>query len=678
MIAISTGMKKHNSSQSLSSGPKLNRRPSSFANDESRKVSFRRGGQVGQDGAAVIAYLENNPETQELYCEEILGPVYLGPLHRMLVQNHSFLHLHSVELPNNGLTVESCEDLANIFHSQQQTLTKLDLSFNPLTAAGVANVMEPLMLESSPCKLRYLNLKNTQLGPKGSTTIASILRYQGSLQELYIGGNQMGSKGMKAIAAVLTHNTTLQIIDVSYNSIKKQGATFIVDALMDAAESGLVKIDLTCNKIGPAGAQALAKLLSVNRTLEAVYVCRNEIGPEGASSFHSALKVNYVLKELRLGANNIGDIGAIMLVESLAENEHRTSAMEKLVLCHNDIGFEGARSLSGVLKENSKLCHIDLTGNRLCGASAQKLAEALSYNLELKELLLNSNRIDDEGAFSLALSMGRSSCTLTNLTCQNNSMSSEGYLSLARVPQLRRNQKYWLEQLVRDLSKAQVSSVHLTERNIGDEELLLLIDVLESALPIVRAFYISGASLTRRSLKPFCGRAFGSMSNIVRLYLSSSDCGDEIAESLARALKNNISLQVLSLTDSLVTTTGAAAISDGISCNTTLRRLNLDRNAIGDAGMHAFGQSIPQSSLQSFSVCWNSLTDASMDFEAVCGLQELHLNGNKISDRGALSLCRVLIESPNLIWLSLRHTDITNRGRNAIASVIASTTNLEC
>jgi Ran GTPase-activating protein (RanGAP) involved in mRNA processing and transport len=657
-----------------SSGQKMNLKSSSFANDESRKASFgRRDG----DGRDVIKYLEDHPETQEIWCEDSFESKYLGPLHKVLVQNHSFTHLYSMELPNNGLTAETCQDIAKILQSQQHTLSKLNLSHNPLTAVGIASLTEPLILDSPPSKLRILNLTDTQMGSKGATAMASLLRYNSSVQELYIGTNQIGAKGIRAISPELRKNTTLKVLNVSSNAIKSQGAALLADALMNATGSGLRTIDISCNKVGPAGIQAFAKLLAVDRRLEGLYASRNDIGPEGARLLHNALKVNYTLKDLRLEANNIGDIGFVKIVESLAETFLRTSGVEKLVLGYNKISSEGAKSLCRVLKENEKLRHIDLTGNMISSTAAQAIAGSLSYNLGLQELLLTSNQIDDEGAYALSLSMAKTSCTMTRLSCDDNPMSNEGLAALSRVPQLRRNQKYWLGPLLRDLSKDAAATIDLTERNVGDDEILLLTEVLDSSSPVIRAMYLSGVLLSRRSLVPFCERSLGPKSNIMRLYLNKCDCGDELATSISSILKINKSLQVLSLTESSVSAVGACAIAEGLSGNKTLRRLNLDRNNIGDEGMSALGQIIGMTSLQSLSASRNSLTDLSMDFEFVKHLQELHLSGNQITDFGALVLCRYLVAESKLLWLSMRETQVTIRGREAIKTFLPDNATFE-
>lgn len=651
------------------------RQSSSFANDAARKASFQRSDHV--DGNHILSYMEENPDIQELRCEQVMGAEYLGPMHRLLVNYHSSIHLYSLELPNNELTSDAGNDLSQILQSQQQTLSKLDLSGNPLTAVGCSPILDPLITESFPSRLKILNLTSTQLGTKGATALASLLRYNKSIQELYVGHNNMGTRGIKTLVAGLVENSTLQILDVSHNAMKKQGANILSEAMQNSKTSNIRIIDVTCNKLGPAGIQAFAKLIAMDQKLEGFYAGQNDLGPEGATTLGNALRVNYSLKEVRLEANEIGNVGAWMLVDSLGENDHRTSTVEKIALGWNDIGLEGVTGIADALKANSKLRRIDLTGNKICCQGAKALAESLSYDLSLDELILAENNIKDDGAYAFALAMGKPTCTLENLAFHDNPISSKGLASLQRVPQLRRNHKYWLAQLLRDLSKGAVSSVQLAERKIGDEELLLITDVLEESSPTIRAFWLSGEGLSPRSLVPFFQSAMGASSKILRLYLKNTLYGDDVATVLSSSLRHNTSLEVLSLMDSSISAKGASAIAEGLANNSTLRRLNLDRNQIGDVGMSVIGQAIPKTSLISLSVSKNSLTDMSMTVECVKCLEELHMNGNQITDMGALEFCRHLMEGCRLQWLSLRENQVTSRGGEIIKTFMASPATVE-
>ncbi len=76
---------------------------------------------------------------------------------------------------------------------------------------------------------------------------------------------------------------------------------------------------------------------------------------------------------------------------------------------------------------------------------------------------------------------------------------------------------------------------------------------------------------------------------------------------LLQALRRSITLEVLCLKNCSITQHGATAIADGLRNNSTLRRLNLDRNRIGDEGMAALSKALPHTSLTSISASKNQL-----------------------------------------------------------------------
>ena len=79
-------------------------------------------------------------------------------------------------------------------------------------------------------------------------------------------------------------------------------------------------LDRYYNKIGPAGAQAIADALKVNTGLKVLHLYCNNIGPAGAQAIADALKVNTGLKELNLYGNNIGPDGAQAIADAPKAN----------------------------------------------------------------------------------------------------------------------------------------------------------------------------------------------------------------------------------------------------------------------------------------------------------------------------------------------------------------------
>eukprot|EP00808_Paulinella_micropora_P007067 g39104.t1 len=109
--------------------------------------------------------------------------------------------------------------------------------------------------------------------------------------ELRMGANKIGPAGAEAIANMLKENknSKLSNLDISLNNIGPQGAKHIAEAIQE--NKTVIELRMEVNKIGPAGAEAIANMLKVNLTLTALDFGRNGTGPQGAQSIADAIKL---------------------------------------------------------------------------------------------------------------------------------------------------------------------------------------------------------------------------------------------------------------------------------------------------------------------------------------------------------------------------------------------------
>jgi Ran GTPase-activating protein (RanGAP) involved in mRNA processing and transport len=622
----------------------------------------------GEDGDSVLRYLEENSVNGELQCSSVFNDHHVHALEKILKKNHSANNLTALKLPNNGLTEESSLPLANILRLQNETLRSIDLAQNPLKISGLTPIIDPLIHDHPPSQLRSLNLTKTSIGGQGAMVIASLLNHNTSLKDLNLSGNNFGTKGIKIIAPAIQSNTCLKSLNLSDNKINSRCCNILVKAIANSPASKLKSLNISSNNIGDAGIQIFAKHLRMDKQIEEFFAACTNIGQEGALHLSPVLEFNYRLKHLALGGNDIGPEGCKFLMEGLEQNQ--STALKTLDLSWNSIGSSGAVDLGRVLMKNSKLSSINLTGNNIGSEGCAKLTEALSFNLSLRELILSNNQIDTSGAFLLAMALGKSTCCLETLSWAENPISDEGLMALERVPQFRKNQKHWFGKMLRDLADEVLFSINLVPKKIGDLEIMMLTNVLAEKHPLIRTFWLNGHTLSARSLVSLLQRALSPPSNIQRFYLNQCNSGDEIAFALGQALRYNKSLQVCSLSDSNISPKGAADIAEGLKHNKALRRLDLGRNNILDDGFVSLLEALPHPSLSSLSICSNGITDRIMSIEGLKHLDELSLNGNLISDRGAVRLCETLMDDCKLSRLCLRNNKMTERGSKAIQNFL--------
>lgn len=156
----------------------------------------------------------------------------------------------------------------------------------------------------------------------------------------------------------------------------------MVKALSTGGALYLRQLSLAGNRIGDKGIQALAVALQCNhksRCDEDVCLCRcgfcgshleltvNRIGDAGAIALAKTPNRNTSgLRCLSLGRNRIGNAGAKALANALSSSECK-SALDCLDLDHNRVAYSGAYALAGILcNEKSTLNNIGgLFGNRL-------------------------------------------------------------------------------------------------------------------------------------------------------------------------------------------------------------------------------------------------------------------------------------------------------------------------
>jgi len=627
------------------------------------------------DGDSALQYLNENQVRGELHCSSVFDDDHVIQLEDILRRNHSAIHLTSLKLPNNGLTEISGSALASILTHQVETLRDLDLTQNPIKPSGLIPLVDQLIANCPVSQLHTLNLTRTMLGNQGAAAIASLLRFNTSLRHLNLASNKLGNRGIKTLAPALQNNAHLETLILSDNNISSTGGNVLAREIQAARESGvsnLRHLDISANKIKDSGIQAFATLLTMATTIEGFCAESTNLGPDGAFSLAPVLEFNHGLRVLRLGGNQIGSEGVEVLMESLHNSQ--SSALEELDLAYNAIGSEGAEFIAHQLTESSTLKRLNLDGNMIGSEGCDLLSQALQFSLSLQHLILTNNNIDNEGAFSMAVALAKLSCKIEreNIVLDDNPITDAGIEALERVPKVKKNQKYWFGKLLNGLRRGVIFSVDLQYQDIGDEEILLLVDVLARYNPLIRTFWLNGKSLSARSLVPLFQLAFSSQARTLRLTIEKCTFGRDITAVLRQCLAENSSLEVCSLLDCFIDPNGAADIADGLKHNKTLRRLNLDRNCIRDDGLSTILNILPHPSLTSLCVSRNDITDESMSNTALGHVAELNLNGNRITDIGAAHLSAALVSS-KLERLGLWNNKISDNVKNAIKVFLPST-----
>ncbi|KAA8580507.1 hypothetical protein FQN60_013465, partial [Etheostoma spectabile] len=117
---------------------------------------------------------------------------------------------------------------------------------------------------------------------------SEMLVVNGSLVELHLGkmgmtdtrmegnGNRVTRDGVHLLAELLKQNQTLEIIDLSSNRIEDEGAGYLSEAIAWPG-CALRELSVSSNNIRSEGLLSLARALTVNTSLNHIYIWGNHL-----------------------------------------------------------------------------------------------------------------------------------------------------------------------------------------------------------------------------------------------------------------------------------------------------------------------------------------------------------------------------------------------------------------
>ena len=155
--------------------------------------------------------------------------------------------------------------------------------------------------------LQYLYLSGNGITPKGAQRFAKYLSHneqeqegvgKGTLLGISLGCNRLGNEGVAAIGKALHHHPTLERVELASCGCRQEGARSLADSLVNnnvLRHLSLGFLMMTAplgeapNRIGNAGAIALANALQKNRTLVSLDLTHNNIHQEGMKALEDAI-----------------------------------------------------------------------------------------------------------------------------------------------------------------------------------------------------------------------------------------------------------------------------------------------------------------------------------------------------------------------------------------------------
>ena len=228
---------------------------------------------------------------------------------------------------------------------------------------GVGAAMADMLLHNST--LTELNVLQCGLTPQSCVSLFKALKHNSSLKTLIIGNkmvfcekpNTFDEESLQALADMLSHNRTLTELNVSECRLTLQSCVSMFKALKH--NSSLKKLNISKTSFDQAASEALADILSHNSTLTELNVSWCGLTPQ---SMFKALKHNSSLKKLIMGS-------------MLSKKPNKLDQAE-------------SEALSNMLSCNQSLTELDISD---CGCQPKALARGLLHNTTLTKVYVRSD-----------------------------------------------------------------------------------------------------------------------------------------------------------------------------------------------------------------------------------------------------------------------------------------------
>ncbi|KAM7003461.1 protein NLRC5 [Tautogolabrus adspersus] len=379
--------------------------------------------------------------------------------------------------------------------------------------------------------------------------MTSIIQGYPSLRELDFSHNHMGIEGAEFLASVLPSLPNLTSLSIGSKEIRARVAEKLSETLLQA--TAIRCLNLSSHVISDTAAQRVTRIMPRLQSLNLSHCVWSEAG---GLQLIKALGECVGLERLCLDSWQLSEESGVCLAQALRNvNSIRVLKLNKIVTADGgldllaamerlkeieEIGLEGWRMADKGLEQLTRLLplwrglrRISLSKSLISDQSGDKLLDALKCCSHLEELHLCSNSLGDLTAARMALVLP-SLTHITVLDISENNIRYEGSVSLSKAIMCLKN----------------LTKMHLTA--VGTPELCAVASSLAHC-PLIQDV------------------GFG-----------WNNCGDNVAQELARVMPLCHRLTVIDLESNSVSVTGAEALFEALQSCPALQLIRLWRNKI--------------------------------------------------------------------------------------------------
>ncbi|RNF04292.1 putative leucine-richprotein [Trypanosoma rangeli] len=230
------------------------------------------------------------------------------------------LSIKTLTLVGNHITPTGGMEIARSL-SESKTVTSLDFSQNRLgardpgeTVRGGAVVSELLRTGNI---LKTLLLRENGLGDQHVAEFVEAAIDNTELYSLDLSFNKIGYLGAMDLAQIFSRNADLREINLEWNQFQTMGSCYILkEGLL--VNNTIKRFNLSSDGLDDTCAQLVGRIIGEN-AIEEIIIAHNRIGPSGAEAIAKGLLATSALTTLNLDDNPLQSEGCSALIRVAAE-----------------------------------------------------------------------------------------------------------------------------------------------------------------------------------------------------------------------------------------------------------------------------------------------------------------------------------------------------------------------
>nr|XP_019951655.1 PREDICTED: NACHT, LRR and PYD domains-containing protein 12-like [Paralichthys olivaceus] len=302
--------------------------------------------------------------------------------------------LHTLKLKVCRLTEASCEDLVCALTSGSSQLRVLEIMFNQIGDQGFMKLCKAL--HSPQCKLQQLQLQGCDLTAVSMEALsAALCSGKSELRKVDLTLNRIGDAGVEALCKSLQHPLCkLQSLKLFDTELTGACCPHLMETLM-SEHCSLSELDLSVNDLGHEGALLLCQALShPGCPVEKLGLKRCELTQQVFKELGSLLRSGTSrLKSLIVGINKAGDQGVKHLWDAVA---HPGCLLEELDVEMTHLTDACVEDLCAAVRASKTLKNLELRNNSLTDASVPALVQVMEENCNMQEMNLKYNDFSED------------------------------------------------------------------------------------------------------------------------------------------------------------------------------------------------------------------------------------------------------------------------------------------